>query len=110
MNIQIYGKNKCFDTKKAQRWFQERKIKFQFIDLPKYGMGPRELENVARAVGVDTLIDPKHPDAKTLSYYAYDSQKLEYLLEHPKAIRTPIVRNGKQATVGDCPDIWKSWE
>ena len=110
MNIQIYGKNKCFDTKKAQRWFQERKIKFQFIDLPKYGMGPRELENVARAVGVDALIDPKHPDAKTLSYYAYDSQKLEYLLEHPKAIRTPIVRNGKQATVGDCPDVWKGWE
>jgi len=110
MNIQIYGKNKCFDTKKAQRWFQERKIKFQFIDLPKYGMGPRELENVARAVGVDALIDPKHPDAKTLSYYAYDSQKLEYLLEHPKAIRTPIVRNGKQATVGDCPEVWKSWE
>ena len=110
MNIQIYGKNKCFDTRKAQRYFQERKIKFQFIDLPKYGMGPRELENVARAVGVDALIDPKHPDAKTLSYYAYDSQKLEYLLEHPKAIRTPIVRNGKQATVGDCPDVWKSWE
>ena len=110
MNIQIYGKNKCFDTKKAQRWFQERKIKFQFIDLPKYGMGPRELENVARAVGVDALIDPKHPDAKTLSYYAYDSQKLEYLLEHPKVIRTPIVRNGKQATVGYCPEVWETWE
>lgn len=54
MNIQIYGKNKCFDTRKAQRYFQERRVKFQFIDLPRYGMGPRELENVARAVGVWT--------------------------------------------------------
>ncbi len=110
MNIQIYGKNKCFDTKKAQRYFQERRVKFQFIDLPRYGMGPRELENVARAVGVDALIDPKHPDAELLSHYAYDVQKLEYLLEHPKAIRTPIVRNGKKATVGYCPDVWKDWE
>lgn len=111
MNIQIYGKNKCFDTKKAQRYFQERRVKFQFIDLPRFGMGPRELENVARAVGgVDQLIDPKHPDAKALSYYAYDSQKLEHLLDNPKLIRTPIVRNGRQATVGYCPDVWKDWE
>lgn len=111
MNIQIYGKNKCFDTKKAQRYFQERRVKFQFIDLPRYGMGPRELENVCRAVGgVDHLIDPKGDGAKQLSYYAYDSQKLEYLLDHPRLIRTPIVRNGRQATVGYCPDTWKSWE
>ena len=111
MGIQIFGKSKCFDTKKAERYFKERGIPFQSIDLPRYGMGPRELENVARAVGgVDNLIDPKHPDAKTLSYYAYDSQKLEHLLDNPKAIRTPIVRNGKQATVGYCPDVWKGWE
>jgi arsenate reductase-like glutaredoxin family protein len=111
MNIQIYGKSKCFDTKKAQRYFQERRIKFQMIDLPRFGMGPRELENVVRAVGgVDKLIDPKHPDAKALSYYAYDSQKLEHLLDNPKLIRTPIVRNGKLATVGYCPEVWKEWE
>ena len=111
MNIQIYGKNKCFDTKKAQRFFQERRVKFQFIDLPRYGMGPRELENVARAVGgVDSLIDPKHHDAKALSYYAYDDQKLEHLLDNPRLIRTPIVRNGRQATVGYCPEVWAKWE
>ncbi len=110
MNIQIYGKNKCFDTKKAQRYFQERRIRFQFIDLPRYGMGRRELENVARVVGVDALIDPRHPDAGLLRYYAYDSQKLDRLLEEPAALRTPIVRNGKQATVGYCPEVWKGWE
>ena len=65
---------------------------------------------LAAEVGVDALIDPKHPDAKTLSYYAYDQQKLEYLLDHPKVIRTPIVRNGKQATVGYKPEVWKTWE
>ena len=67
---------------------------------------------MARAVGGvwTTSSTPKHPDAKTLSYYAYDSQKLEHLLDNPKAIRTPIVRNGKQATVGYCPDVWKGWE
>ena len=110
MNIQIYGKNKCFDTKKAQRYFQERRVKFQFIDLPRFGMGPRELENVARAVGgVDQLIDPKHPDAKLLEYLAYDQDKVEKLLEDPTLLRTPIVRNGKQATVGYQPEVWKTW-
>ena len=55
-------------------------------------------------------IKKQHPDAKTLSYYAYDGQKLEHLLYNPKMIRTPIVRNGRQATVGYCPDVWKDWE
>ena len=39
MNIQIYGKSKCFDTKKAERWFKERRIKYQYVDLPRYGLG-----------------------------------------------------------------------
>lgn len=110
MNIQIFGKPKCFDTKKAERYFKERRIKFQAIDLKKYGISRGELQSVLRSVKLPDLIDPKHPDAKTLSYYAYDSQKLEHLLDNPKAIRTPIVRNGKQATVGYCPDVWKGWE
>ena len=76
MNIQIYGKSKCFDTKKAQRWFQERRVKFQEIDLPKKGLSPRELDSVKRAVGsLDNLIDPKAKDAATLKYMAMESQK-----------------------------------
>ena len=111
MNIQIYGKNKCFDTKKAQRWFQERRIKFQAIDLPQKGLSPRDLQSVKQAVGgLDNLIDPKAKEAATLKYMALDVQKEERILEDPSLLRTPIVRNGKQATVGYCPEVWSTWE
>ena len=110
MNIQIFGKSKCFDTKKAERWFKERRIKFQSIDLVKYGISPGELKSVMNAVGLEALIDQKHPDAALLNYLAYDADKAEKLLDNPKLLRTPIVRNGKQATVGYCPEVWASWE
>lgn len=110
MNIQIFGKSKCFDTKKAQRYFKERRVKFQNVDILKFGMSKGELTAVIRAVGMDAMIDPKHPDAALLAYLALDSQKLEHLMEDPSLLKTPIVRNGKQATVGYCPDVWKSWE
>ncbi len=110
MNIQIFGKNKCFDTKKAQRYFKERRIKFQFIDLPRYGLSPRELESVARCVGVQALLDEKSPDYDLICHLAYDRDKLQRLLDEPSAIKTPIVRNGKAATVGYCPEVWKDWE
>ena len=66
MNIQIFGKSKCFDTKKAQRYFKERRIKFQAVDVVKYGMSPGELKSVAQAVGLSALIDEGHPDAALL--------------------------------------------
>lgn len=111
MNIQIFGKSKCFDTKKAQRYFKERRVKFQNVDILKFGMSKGELTAVIRAVGgIDKLVDEKHPDAALLAYLALDSQKLEHLLDDPSLLRTPIVRNGKQATVGYAPDVWKSWE
>ncbi len=109
MNIQIFGKSKCFDTKKAQRWFKERRIKFQSIDLARVGISPGELKSVLNAVGLEALIDPKHPDAPLLNYLAYDADKVEKLLEDPRLLRTPIVRNGRQATVGCCPEIWETW-
>ena len=109
MNIQIFGKSKCFDTKKAERWFKERRIKFQSIDLVKYGISPGELKSVLNAVGLEALVDQKHPDAALLNYLAYDADKVEKLLDNPKLIRTPIVRNGRQATVGYAPEVWDSW-
>ena len=109
MNIQIFGKPKCFDTKKAERYFKERRIKFQAIDLKKYGISRGELQSVLRSVNLPDLIDPKHPDAKLLEYLAYDQDKVEKLLEDPTLLRTPIVRNGKQATVGYQPEVWKTW-
>lgn len=110
MNIQIFGKSKCFDTKKAERYFKERKVKFQSIDLPRFGMSPREFESVVGCVGLEALIDSKAKDAEILKYLAYDADKLQKLFENPSLIKTPIVRNGKKATVGYCPEVWKDWE
>ena len=109
MNIQLFGKPKCFDTKTAERYCKERRIKFQAIDLKKYGISRGELQSVLRSVKLPDLIDPKHPDAKLLEYLAYDQDKVEKLLEDPTLLRTPIVRNGKQATVGYQPEVWKTW-
>ena len=110
MNIQIFGKSKCFDTRKAERYFKERRIKFQSIDLVKKGISPGELKSVKQAIGLNNLIDEKHPDAALLSYLAYEEDKIEKILDDPSVLKTPIVRNGKEATVGYCPEIWTKWE
>lgn len=113
MNIQIFGKSKCFDTQKAQRWFKERKIKFQAIDLVKFGMSGGEFDNVLRAVGgIDNLIDwdAKSPDVELLKYLSDRVQKEDKVYDNPKLMKTPIVRNGKQATVGYCPEVWQTWQ
>ena len=113
MNIQIFGTKKSFDTKKAQRYFKERRVKFQFIDLREKEMSKGELQSVMRAVGgLDALIDPKAKDQDTVALITYlaESQKFDKLLENQQVLREPIVRNGKQATVGYEPDTWKTWE
>ena len=113
MNIQIFGTKKSFDTKKAQRYFKERRIKFQFIDLKEKEMSKGELLSVVQAVGgLDEVIDPKAKDQDTVSLITYlaESQKFDKLLENQQVLREPIVRNGRKATVGYQPDIWKGWE
>jgi len=113
VNIQIFGKSKCFDTKKAERYFSERRIKVQKIDLLKYGMSGGEFDSVLRAVGgIENLIDydQKNPEIDLLRYMADKTQKEDKVFENPKLMKTPIVRNGKKATVGYCPDVWATWE
>ena len=113
MNIQIFGKSKCFDTKKAERYFKERRIKFQSIDLKKYGMAPKEFDSVLRAVGgIDNLIDwdSKSPEVTLMKYMEDKIAKEDKVFDDPMLMKTPVVRNGKQATVGYCPEIWASWE
>lgn len=113
MNIQIFGKAKSFDTKKAERYFKERGIKFQSVDLNSKGMSKGEFRSVLSAVkDIENLIDPKAKgqDADLLKYLGSNEEKEEKLLENPSLIAAPIVRNGRQATVGYCPDVWKSWE
>lgn len=110
MNIQIFGKAKCFDTKKAQRWFKERRIKFQFVDVQKFGMSKGELSSVKTAVGLENMVDTEDQDYPLYKYLATDQAKLDKLYEDPYLLKTPIVRNGKQATVGYCPEVWSKWE
>ncbi len=112
MNIQIYGSKSCFDTKKAERYFKERRIKFQLIDLPRFGLSPREFELVKSKVGLDAMINKKAKgyESSFIEYLADDSAKAEKLMENPNLISTPIVRNGKDITIGFMPDIWKTWE
>ena len=110
MNIQIFGRKKCFDTQKAQRYFKERRIKFQYIDVDRYGMSRGELQSVKNGVGLDNLINTKDEDYPLIQYLASNEAKMDKLYEDPYLIKTPVVRNGKQATVGYCPEVWKNWE
>ncbi len=110
MNIQIFGKPKCFDTKKAERYFKERRIRYQYIDILKFGMSRGELRSVVRSVTLDEIVNKEDRDYPIYKYLADDDAKLEKLFEIPEMIKTPIVRNGKTATVGYCPEIWKDWD
>ena len=113
MNIQIFGTTKCFDTKKAQRYFKERGVKFQMIDLKEKGMSRGEFDNVARALGGwQQMVNPNAKDKQTLALLdaLIDWQKEDKLFENQQLLRTPIVRNGRKATVGYQPDVWKTWE
>ena len=113
MNVQIFGTAKSFDTKKAERWFKERRIKYQFVDMKRYGLSGKEFDAVLRAVGgVDKLVDwdGKDPDLDLLRYLASETAKEDKVYENQDLIRLPVVRNGKKATVGYAPEAWKKWE
>lgn len=113
MNIQIFGSGKCFDTKKAERYFKERRVKCQMIDMKTKGMSRGEFQSILKAVGgLEKLIDEKCKDQDLLALLRYltEDDKLEKVFENQHVIKTPIVRNGKTATVGFVPEIWKNWE
>ncbi len=112
MGMQIFGTEKCFDTKKAQRYFKERGVLLQFIDLKQKGMSKGELKSVITAVGdIGLLADPKTKEAAAYHLFQYLSKEdqLDKLVEVPLLLKTPIVRNGSKATIGYQPDIWKTW-
>lgn len=129
MNIQIFGTKKCNDTKKAERFFKERGIKYQFIDMKEKGMSKGEFTSVAQANGgLENMINwegrtksgglrscadrsgaETDQDILALIKYIADEDKLEKVLENPQVIKTPVVRNGKQSTLGYQPDVWKGW-
>ena len=112
MNIQIFGLKKCSETRKAQRFFKERRIPFHFIDLSQKEMSKGELRSVAARVPLEDLIDTagKRFVEKGLTHASLNAARIEtLLLEDALLMRTPIVRNGREATVGYCPEVWKTW-
>ena len=111
MNIQIFGLKKCSDTRKAERFFKERRISFQFVDLARFSLSKGELQSVRAVVGLNILINPEVKDYKQLNLDRIVSATLreEILLNNPSLYKTPIVRNGKLATVGHRPEEWESW-
>ena len=112
MNIQIFGKSKCFDTKKAERYFKERNIKYQYVDILKKGLSKGEYLSVKNAVGgMAELIDEKSDEYEKqyIKYLARQDDVEERLMNTPGLFKTPIVRNGGRATVGYRPEVWESW-
>ncbi len=109
MNIQIIGTKKCKETKKAERFFKERRIPYHFRDLTEKGISKGELENITRAVPIEELIDKEGKQFKKrgFKYMVYDIET--ELLEDSLLLKTPIVRNGRLATVGYHPEIWREW-
>ena len=111
--IQIFGTKKCNDTKKAERFFKERSINYQFIDMKEKGMSKGEFNSVAQAVGgVEKLINENSRDKDTLAliHHMSGDDRLEKILENLRIIKMPVVRCGKAATIGYCPDAWKNWK
>jgi arsenate reductase (glutaredoxin) len=111
--VQIFGKKKCADTRKAERWFKERGIRVQSIELTEKGPSPGELKSVAARVGgMEALLDRecKRYVDKGLKHSAPTGPRIEaLLLDDPLLLRTPIVRRGSDATLGYCPDTWERW-
>ena len=112
MNIQIFGTKKDFDSKKAERFFKERGVKFQWIDMKEKGMSRGEFQSVCQSVGgLDNLLDAdcKEKELLALIRHLSPEDRVAKILENQIVLRTPIVRNGKQATVGYQPEVWKDW-
>ena len=109
MIIQIFGTKKCRDSRKAERFFKERRIKIQYIDLAQKAISQGELNSIRRSIPIEELIarESKQYEARNLAYLVHDIE--EQLLDEPMLFRTPIVREGQRATVGHCPEVWSDW-
>ena len=113
MNIQIFGTRKSSDTRKAERFFKERGIRFQFVDLKEKELSRGEFQSVIQAVGgVEAMIDPdcKDKDLLVLLKYLAEEDVPQKVFENQSVLKLPVVRNGKQATVGYQPEVWKAWQ
>ena len=111
MNIQIFGTKKNADTRKAERFFKERGITLQKIEILRYPLAGRALDSVASAVGLRKLIDTKAKSYQksNLQFLMTDAAVKTALTANPDCFLCPIVRWNGKATVGYCPDVWQEW-
>ena len=112
MNIQIYSGKKNFDTQKAERYFKERRIPVQMMDLKKHPLGEREIRLMIQQIGTEKLIDREDRKVREhpACYYNQESLLIPAIQENPWLLKTPIVRNGNQITIGFRPEIWDLWK
>ena len=111
--IQIFGTKKSSDSRKAERFFKERGIKTQFVDMKEKGLSKGEFQSVLRAVGgLEQMIDENCKDKALLALIKYiaEEDRAEKVLENQAVLKLPIVRNGQKATVGYQPEVWKGWK
>ena len=112
MNIQVYYGKKNFDVQKAERYFKERRITYQAVDLKKHRLGEREIRLMISVIGMDNLLDRE--DSRVREHPACYFDRAELLIpaiqEAPWLLRTPIVRNGNSVTVGYQPEKWSTWK
>ena len=109
MSLQIFGTRKCPNTRKAERFFRERGVAYQFIDLAEKGISPGELAVVAQAAGIGALVDTEGKRFKDRGFAYQDYDAAAELLADPLLLKTPIVRDGRRATVGYEPTVWTEW-
>lgn len=109
MTIQIIGTKKSSDTRAAERFFKERRVPYQFVDLKQRSLSAGELQNITRSVPPEDLIDPESKEYKKkgLGYMEFDI--IEEIMENPLLMKQPVVRRGKDATVGYAPEKWEEW-
>ncbi len=112
MNIQIFGVKKCFDTKKAERYFKERGVKFQFIDLNEKPLSKGEFQSIKSSVSLEGMLNKESKEYTKLNLDKIRTSEMreEIAMKNSKVLKTPLVRNGKKATIGYMPEVWKDWE
>lgn len=112
MNIQIYSGKKNFDVQKAERYFKERRIPFQNLELKKHKLGEREIRLMISAIGAENLIDREDKKVKEHPACYYDREELliPAIQENPWLLKLPIVRNGNEMTTGYKPEVWEKWQ
>ena len=112
MNIQIYAGKKNFDTQKAERYFKERRIPFQSLDLKKHRLGEREIRLMIDTIGMENLIDRTDKKVKEhpACYYDRAEMLIPAIQEAPWLLKVPIVRNGNKLTSVYRPEVWEQWE